>query len=205
MVKLTYCRLVVGGLLVSALSISGCGSMKPLPSDTYYRLNVDRASAENQQWTDKPIRVAKFQASGIHRERAIVHTESGKFSVNQHRYHLWIDSPERMLQHELISYLRAANVAPTISASNSHLGGFEVVGRVRQFEQVRDGTGIGAVVALDLELITLDSPRSVIVSQEYRENLSVGGDDIESTAAAMSAAIASIFERFVTEVSSALR
>lgn len=196
---------VVGALVTGALTISGCGSMKPLPSDTYYRLNVEHASVENNHWTDKSVRVAKFHASGIHRERAIVHTEIGKFAVNQHRYHLWIDSPERMLQQELISYLRAANVAPTITATDSHSGDLEVVGRVRQFEQVTDGATIEAVVAIDMELSRVDAPRRLVISREYRETLSVAGDEIESTAAAMSAALAAVFKRFVTDATAALQ
>jgi len=178
--------------------------MKPLPSDSFYRLQINGAASGTGQWTDKAIRVAKFQASGIHRERAIVHTESGKFAVNQHRYHLWIDSPERMLQHELISYLRAARVAPTVSAIDTHQGGFEVVGRIRQFEQVRDGAGVRAVVTLDLELMSVSAPRTLIVSREYTESMTVSGDDAESTAGAISAAIAMIFQRFVTEAGAAL-
>lgn len=188
--------------------LAGCGSLKPLPSDTFYRLDIKpQAGARGaaQPWTDKLIRITKFSASGVHRERPIVYSRVGGVVVQQHRYHLWIDSPERMLQQELIDYLREANVAPRISGSNVDGAGFEVRGEIRQMDQVTGDGGVKVVVIINFELIATESQRSLILGREYQQLLPVTGSDMSATALAMSAAVGEIFERFLVDATQAVQ
>jgi ABC-type uncharacterized transport system auxiliary subunit len=194
---------------VMLINLVGCGSMKPLPGDTFYRLTIEPgrpAHSDGSRWTEKSIRVAKFQASGLHRERAIAYSEQDQVVVKQHRYHLWIDSPERMLQNELISYLRAAGVAPVISASELAGEGFEVRGQIRQMDQVIDGIGgVKIVVVLAFELVSKGSGKALILGREYRESHTVPNSDIKASAVAISGAIGVIFARFAADAGNALR
>lgn len=186
--------------------LPACGALKPLPSDRFYQLSVNHlgANSSTSPWTAQSVRVAKFQADGVHRERSIVRSESGKFVVRQHRYDLWVDSPERMLQQELVSYLRAANVAPLVSTSNVHQSGYEISGKILRFEQVVDGDYTGVAVVLDLELAALKSPPTLLLAREYEEISSIVNDDIEASVAAISVAIEKIFRRFIADAGTAL-
>jgi ABC-type uncharacterized transport system auxiliary subunit len=182
--------------------------MKPLPSDTFYRLNIDFDSVvipAGQRWTDKTIRVAKFRASGVHRERAIAYSEHGGLLVKQHRYQLWIDSPERMLQNELVSYLRAIGAAPGVTGSESADAGFEIQGRIRRMDQVIEGDTLNATVVLAFELLERGGAQTLIFGREYRESRTVSSDDMRATISAISDSVTAIFERFVGDAGDALR
>lgn len=188
--------------------LNGCGSMEPLPSDTFYRLKIDvpvAASSSSQQWTNKTVRVAKFRGSGVHRERAIAYSETDQVVVKQHRYHLWIDSPERMLQNELVSYLRAARVASAISSSSVNNEGLEIQAQIRQMDHVIATDGAGVVVALAFELVRQNSEKALVLGAEYRESQPISGNDMGTVAAAMSDVVGVIFERFVADASIALQ
>lgn len=202
-------RIAVPTLVVLLLvSLSGCGSMKPLPSDTFYRLKIAPlapASTGGTQWTDNMVRVAKFRGSGVHRERAIAYSETDQVVIKQHRYHLWIDSPERMLQNELVSYLRAANVAPAISTSDFSNDGLEIQAQIRQMDHVVVTDGASIVVALALELVKKNAGKSLVLGKEYRESRSISGNDMSAVAVAMSDAVGVILERFVADASAALQ
>ena len=180
--------------------------MKPLPGDTFYRLKIDAGSVSNltgSPWTDKTIQVAKFRGSGLYRERAIAFSDHDEVIVKQHRYHLWIDSPERMLQNELIRYLRAAGAAPRISGSEAATDGFIIRGQIHQMDQVVEGGAISATVILAFELVGR-GPAPPIFSREYRESRVVSSDEMRVTAVAMSDAVRAIFERFVVDATNAL-
>jgi len=189
------------------IGLTGCGSMKPLPSDTFYRLKIERGVSEKAKgvmWTEKLLRVTKFHASGLHRERPIVYSDADQVVVKQHRYHLWIDSPERMLQHDLISYLRAARVAPGISGADLSGEGIEIQGRIRQMDQVIAADSTRVVVALAFDLIERGSDPTLVFGREYRESRMVSGGDMRAVAAAMSDAVGAIFERFAFDAGGAL-
>jgi ABC-type uncharacterized transport system auxiliary subunit len=192
--------------ILGIVILPACGALKPLPSDRFYQLDVNHlgANTSTAPWTAEPVRVGKFQANGVHRERAIVRSESGQFAVQQQRYDLWVDSPERMLQIELVSYLRAANVAPVVTTSNVHRSGYEISGRILRFDQVVDGDRTSIAVVLSLELAALKSPSMVVLAREYEEISSTGNGDIEASVAAISAAIETIFRRFVADAGTAL-
>lgn len=195
-------------ILLLLTGLSGCGSMEPLPSDTFYRLRISpgvKANSNEQQWTEKAIRVAKFRASGVHRERAIVFAESDQIVVKQHRYHLWLDSPERLLQDELVSYLRAARVAPAISAHELDDVGLEIKGQIRQMDHVITADGTSVVVALAFDLVRREPEKSLVLGAEYRESRTISGNEMGSVASAISDAVGVIFERFVTDAGDALR
>jgi ABC-type uncharacterized transport system auxiliary subunit len=184
------------------LVLAGCGSMKPLPSDTFYRLNIVPA-AGGEPWTEKPIRVAKFRASGVHRERAIAYSTESDIAIKQYRYQLWIDSPERLLQNELFAYLRADRVAPAITESPT-TGGYEIRGTVRRFERIVEAGRVSVVVALAFEIVAPGSGETTVLAREYEESLAVESEEMTATATAMSRSVSSIFQRFVADARAAL-
>lgn len=200
--------LVLLGAASMAVVLGGCGSMAPLPSDTFYRIQIDsppRAGAITRPLTDQRIRVAKFHASGVHRERPIAFTEQGGIVVKQHRYHLWIDSPERMLQDELISYLRAIRASPKITAADLSGEGIEIRTWIRQMDRAVNGEASSAVVVLAFEVMSVGARDTLIFDREYQESRAVSGNDLNAVATAISAACAAVFERFVADLGGALR
>ncbi|HCU88787.1 MAG TPA: hypothetical protein DGR97_02530 [Gammaproteobacteria bacterium] len=206
MKQIRFCAHVAALTFVSLvlLGLSGCGSLSPLPTDTFYRLKItppEPKGSSETYWTEGFVRVAKFRGSGVHRERAIAYSEPNQVVVKQHRYHLWIDSPEHMLQKALVVYLRTANVAPLISSSDFGNDGLEIHVQIRQMDQVVTKNGADIVVALAFELVQRKGRKTLLLAKEYRESRSVSRDELSAVAMAMAEAIGVIFERFVAEVS----
>ncbi len=131
--------------------------------------------------------------------------ESDQIVVKQHRYHLWLDSPERLLQDELVSYLRAARVAPAISAHELDDVGLEIKVQIRQMDHVITADGTSVVVALAFDLVRREPEKSLVLGAEYRESRTISGNEMGSVASAISDAVGVIFERFVTDAGDALR
>lgn len=194
--------LLVGAALV--VLIAGCGSMEPVPSDTFYRLKLERPSAAGS-WGEHMVRVAKFRANGLHRERAIAHSNADELAIKQHRYHLWTESPERLLQDELISYLRAAEVGKTIAGSSASAADIEIRGTVTQMEQVVSGNDTKVAVVLSFDLIAPAAATTLLLAREYRETRDASGEDVTAAVKAISAAVEAIFARFVSDAEQALR
>ncbi|MGR9089480.1 MAG: ABC-type transport auxiliary lipoprotein family protein [Gammaproteobacteria bacterium] len=202
----TNCSLTLRLLAAaSVLVLSACGSMKPLPSDAFYRLNVPGAAPAAKAWTEVPVRVAKFSASGVHRDRPIAYSGADSVVVGQHRYDLWIDSPERMLQNELVRYLRDAHVAPIVTGSSVSGAAVEVRGRIDRLDHVVESDAPGVVVELHLELALRGKRDAVVFARAYRESRTLAGGGMAAVAGAMSEAVGAIFAQFAADAGGALQ
>ncbi len=190
---------------VAVIALTACGSMKPLPSDTFYRLNVPPAQPAEQAWPTVPVRVAKFAASGVHRERPIAYAGADSVVVGQHRYDLWIDSPERMLQNELVRYLRDARVASVVTGSSVSGAAIEVRGRIDRMDNIVAPGEPGVVVELHLELVLRGQRDAVVFARAYRESRTPVDSTMTAVASAMSGAVGAIFARFTADAGGALQ
>lgn len=199
-------RIVTAALLtVAVLALGACGGMKPLPSDTFYRLNIPSAAPVAQAWSGKPVRVAKLTASGIHRERPIAYSGADSVVVGQHRYDLWIDSPERMLQNELVRYLRDAQVAPIVTGSSVSATAIEIRGRIDRMDNIVESAEPGVIVELHFELVIRGQRDAVVFARAYRESRTPAGSTMAAVAGAMSEAVGAIFARFTADAGGALQ
>ncbi len=126
------------GLLVLALAgLTGClGSAPPVPRDHYYRVLVapptqgdasrsasgqsaSRQSASRQSaigiMFPGVLSVAPLEADGLLRERPLLFSATGRaHEMQQHDYHYWMDPPPKMLQAQLVDYLRASGLAKAV-------------------------------------------------------------------------------------------
>ena len=104
--------------LVLALSplLAGClGSAPPVPRDHYYRIVVAAPAAAKRNLLPGVLVVEPLQADGLLRERPLLYSLSGKpHEVQQHDYHYWADAPPRMLQDQMVAYLRRSAIAQSV-------------------------------------------------------------------------------------------
>ena len=129
-------------LLLSSL-LAGCfGSAPPLPRDHYYRLLVE-APAQTQNGAPLPgvLTVQLLQADGLLRERPLLYSESGKsHEVQQHDYHYWNDTPPRMLQDQMVTFLRQSGIAGVVVTPDmSTRPDYQVSGKARRLERLLGG------------------------------------------------------------------
>ena len=112
---MNYLKLLI---CVPLLLLVGCfNSAPPVPRDHYYRISVPTPARSDVPMLQGVVAVAPLEADGLLRERPLLYSASGQsYEMQQHAYHYWSDPPPRMLQFQLIDYLRSSGLANTVIA-----------------------------------------------------------------------------------------
>ena len=191
-----------GGLAAAAAALTLVACVAgPAPRDHFYRLVVPApAASRSEPLLPGTLVVQRLASDDLLRERQIVRRESpGSAEVTPYVYHLWADSPERMLQHQLAAFLRAAGVAepvatPDVGADPDWIAG----GNLRRLDVV---AGEAPAVEVELELWLRDARgRQPPLRQTYRVERPVGAEGVEAAVAALSGAVGAAFEAFVADL-----
>ncbi len=211
------------GLLVLALAgLTGCiGSAPPVPRDHYYRILVapptqggaaQSASAPSAsgQSASRPsaagikfpgvLSVAPLEADGLLRERPLLYSATGRaHEMQQHDYHYWMDPPPKMLQAQLVDYLRASGVAEAVVTPDLRVRpDYEITGRLKRFERLLGGGPTRVVAEVELALVEVER-NQLLVIETYSAEVVAGDDSVEASVLALDEALARIFERFLAD------
>ncbi len=205
-------------LLVLALAgLAGCiGSAPPVPRDQYYRVLVAPPaqggalqSATGQSATGQSatgimfpgvLSVAPLDAGGLLRERPLLYSATGRaHEVQQHDYYYWMDPPPKMLQAQLVDYLRASGLAKAVVTPDLRVRpDYEITGRLKRFERLLGG-GPTRVVA-EIELALVETRRNqLLVVETYSAEVTAADDSVEASVLALDQALGRIFERFLAD------
>ena len=209
-------------LIVLALAgLTGClGSAPPVPRDHYYRVMVappsraasQTASIEGAAILGRPgsgadvvafpgvLSVAQLEAEGLLRERPLLYSTTGSaYEMQQHDYHYWMDPPTRMLQVQLVDYLRASGLARSVVTPDLRIkADYEVSGRIKRLERLLGGGPARVVVELELSLVAR-AQNDLIVIGTYGAEAIAGDDGVESSVLALNRALGQVFERFLAD------
>jgi len=126
-------------MLAVALTIAGCASQAPVPSDKYYRLQtVFAAAVMPSPKFSGTFEIERFSADGLTAGRPIVYAEANDPNqLQEYHYHFWTQPPTVMLRDELVTYLRAAKIAGSVVTPEMRLEpDYVMTGRIRKLEQV---------------------------------------------------------------------
>lgn len=190
-------RLVPIGLL--ALLAAGCGSVEPIPSDTFYRLETQGVPERlARPWTTDPIAVVSLRANGLLKERAFVESDEAGVTLRQLRYQYWLDTPEQLLKDELVAYLRKVGAASIVLDEGEPAAAFEIGGRILRFERTKGAQGTRAEIALELVLRDRRHAK-VLLAKEYTRSADVPADTVGAAVAAMAAGVRGIFGDFTAD------
>jgi len=182
-----------------AATLGGClGAAPPVPRDHFYRVAVTAAPKAPGRLAGT-VSVAPIEADGLLRERPLLFSGNGGHELQQHDYHFWTEAPPRMLQAQLVDYLRSSGAAGTVITPDLRLpADFEVTGRIRRFERVMLGDSTRVVAQLDLAMTEVERNRLVVV-QSYSTQRSARDDSIEASVEALNDALGDIFARFLAD------
>ena len=193
-------------LIAFAVALGGCfGEAPPLPRDHYYRLLVampDEAPGNpGGAHLDGVLLVRAFDASGLLRERPLLYSASGSSTeLQQHDYQYWTDTPPRMLQDQLVAYLRKSGIADSVVTPDLRTAAdFEVVGKVKRLERLLDENPAGVVAELELALLRTADDELVVVDS-YAVEARSAENSIEASVAALNQAVTDIFGRFLADL-----
>jgi len=137
-------------LIVFCCLLVSCSSYAPLPTDHYYRLAEIKTGNVVPKHITGSILVQQFIADGLHHERPLLYTsDTSSLELKQYHYHLWLDSPTRMLQEQLADYLRIHQAADTIFTGYEGPAEMIIRGQIKQFERQADKVVVRLVLRID--------------------------------------------------------
>lgn len=202
------------GLLVLALAgLAGCiGSAPPVPRDHYYRVLVTPPAQGStlQSTTGQTaagitfpgvLSVAPLDADGLLRERPLLYSATGSATeMQQHDYHYWMDPPPKMLQAQLVDYLRASGLAKAVITPDLRVrSGYEITGRLKRFERLLGGGPTRVVAEIELALVETKG-NQLLVIETYSAEVAAADDSVEASVLALNQALGRIFERFLVDI-----
>ncbi|WP_193366942.1 ABC-type transport auxiliary lipoprotein family protein [Pelagibius marinus] len=190
-------------LACAAPLLAGClGSAPPVPRDHYYRLLVP---TPEQSAGEAPLpgimTVELLQADGLLRERPLLYSESGEsYELQQHNYHYWNDAPPRMLQDQMVTYLRRSGVSRQVVTPDMRIrADYQVSGKVRRLERLLGGGPPRVFVEIELALLRLSDDR-VLVVETFGAEEAAADESVDAAIVALNRATAQIFDRFLSQV-----
>jgi ABC-type uncharacterized transport system auxiliary subunit len=182
--------------------VAACGSAPPVPEDQYYRLKAVRAepAAPGKMLFPGTIEIDRFVADGVTAGRPIVYSEAGKpYQVKEYHYHFWTQPPTVMLRDELISYLRAADVAKAIVTPEMRVAAdYVLTGKIIRLEKV---IGSPPKASLELELgVRKATGGALIFLKTYRIETASDGSGVDDAVHALNAALSEVYGQFVADL-----
>ncbi len=146
------------------------------------------------------LAVLPLEAEGLLRERPLLYSATGRATeMQQHDYHYWMDPPTRMLQLQLVDYLRASGLVQSVVTPDLRIqADYEVSGRIKRLERLLGGGPIRVVVELELSLVAR-ATNDLIVVGSYRAGAIAADDGVESSVLALNRALRQVFESFLTD------
>ena len=181
--------------------LGGClGSAPPVPRDHYYRIVVSAPPPGESVVFPGAVSVAPLDADGLLHERPVLFSSSGEpHEMQQHDYHYWTDPPPRMLQGQLVDFLRDSGAAHTVVTPDLRVpADYEVTGRIKRLERLLGGGPPRVVAELELAMVETSTNRLVVV-ESYGAELSSTDESVQAAILALNQALADIFARFVAD------
>ncbi len=175
--------------------LAGCGSVPPVPTDRYYRLQPASAALRAKALAGT-IAVEPLRADSLYAERAIVFSEEANpRQLRQYHYHLWFYVPAQMVQDHMIASLGSAFVP-----ADGSTGPWRLEGRVVRFDRVLEGTNGKAAAALEL---VVSSQGRTLMAKTYSAEQPATDPSFSAFAAAMERALAKIYTDFLRDLDAA--
>ena len=167
-------------LSLFALTLSGCGSTKPI---RYYTIQSPTAPALSTGKGTVSLVVASIGGPEILRGSPIAY-RVGANEIGTYQYSQWEEPPTEMIQNSLIRLLReSGNYQSVESLSGGSDGQFVVRGRLNDFEEV-DGPAITGLVSMEFELYDRKSGK-VVWTHSYTQSEPANGKDISAIVSAL--------------------
>ena len=185
---------------IAASGLSGCAS-GPAPQDHFYRLEVPAPSARGSGTVlNGGLLVERPTTDALTRGRPLVHRDSeSSVELTPYKYHLWVDTPDLLVQRETIDYLRAAQVATEVTSRQMGMEPRWVLdAHISRMEHLKSG-GDRVIVEIEMRVSPVRG-RRVRVNKTYRAEQAVNGSGIEAAARAFGNAVGNILGQLVKDL-----
>lgn len=186
----------------STVLLTACfGGGEPVPQDQFYRLSNVKYTGKALQPLADVIAVSVPDSDVLHRERALLYSHADKpLKLERYHYHHWTHIPARMIQDNLVDYLRTTGIAKDVIryGEQSRID-VQIGGQLRRFERVLGRGNASVVVQLELSYRSRGGNR-LSVQKVYTQQIDLKDDAMHATAAAFSDALQKIYAEFVNDI-----
>lgn len=191
-------------IIILASLLSGCfGSGEVVPQNHYYHLADISGDVTQLNRPFGVIAVAPLRSDALHHDRMILYSlQSAPLMVNTYYYHQWTSAPGKLIQENLIDYLRDVDFAKVIVryGERTHIDG-EITGYIQRFERIIGDGKSSVAVRLELSFLPRgDGGQLHAITRVYSANKQALDNSMESTIVAFSAALQEIYKHFVADV-----
>lgn len=188
----------LGMVCLAMAMIYGCATPE-VPDDRFYRVRLPDVTSSSTPQLDGVLVVDRFLADGLIAERPLVYgAAKSPNQLQQYNYDYWVEPPSRMLQEELVHYLRLAGLAEmTVTPELRIRADFELRGKIRRLEHLR---GDPSKVVVDMEFALRSGRGDILWVDEYRSEVEVGDSKVSSAVLAFNQAVAEIYARLLSDI-----
>ena len=191
---------IIAPIVAGCWVLTGClGSTEKAPPDHYYRMSVNEPEqAAPSVAFPGVLSIATFDGDGLVRGRPVLFTMGGiKGTLRQHNYHYWVDSPSRLLQGQLATYLKNSALAESVVTPDMRVrADYELVGKILRLERVLGSGPPRVAVKLELSVVRL-SDHKLVSTHTYASEINCVDDSVGAAITAMNQAVGEIFNKFV--------
>ncbi|WP_340116213.1 ABC-type transport auxiliary lipoprotein family protein [Pelagibius sp. 7325] len=189
-------------LLLAPLLVACLGSAPPVPRDHYYRLLVPMpAEVSGAALLPGVMTVEPLLADGLLRERPLLYSAGvAATELQQHNYHYWNDVPPRMLQDQMVTYLRRSGAAGLVVTPDTRVrADYRVSGKAKRFERLVGDGAPKVVVEIELVLQRL-SDDALLVVDTYSAEEAAENDSVGASIDALNRATAGVLDAFLGDL-----
>ena len=178
------------------ISLAACAQPE-LPQDSFYRLQLN-APQSGGLVLNGVLEVERFRADGLTSGRPLVYSE-GAGKLAEYHYHFWVEAPVDLLQDEMVSYLRASNVATHVVTPDLRMDeDYLLTGKIKRLERLLSGDDKVAV-ELELGLKEVKTDR-ILVLKTYTIETNQTDAGMHGAVQAMNTALSDIYSNFLADV-----
>lgn len=174
----------------------GCSTVPPVPEDHYYRLNIPAPEGHRQTpILHGGLLVDRLQIDALRNGRAIVYREAGKpLQLQRHHYHFWSESPAKMIQHQLASYLDTLRTADYVFNTDHALPHrYRLTGRVVEFDRIAGRQQTKSAIKLQF-VLTRRGIAGPLLNESYQSEITVASQDMHEYARATQQALGQVLD-----------
>lgn len=190
------------GLFLLALVLTGCGIMAPAPEDHFYRVEPRfQGTPDAEPQLGGTLVIDAVNADPLRSGRAVLFREQDTpLQLQRYHYAFWVEQPPRMIQQQLLQYIRNSGIAKSVQDGKTALRNpeYEIRPRLLRFEQVVGKNHPD--VELEMEVVFHAAGSDTVWTRIYQQQLTADGDDMHATASAMQKALGQVFAEILKDL-----
>jgi len=196
-------RITTGIIFVVTIMLTACfGGGSSIPDDHYYRLPELTGKKLTKPILTGTLSVKRVITHGIYGERALIYTDKNStIKLNRYHYHHWEKSPSKLIQDNLVQYLKTVGVAHQVisqshNTNENYLLETELITMHREVTQ----QGYSASISMDIRLYN-KSNNSIYINKRYHSKISTTSNKIVDTIESYGKGLHHIYDELISDLS----